>query len=246
VAVGPIEEFTQEFRDPGFTLRVFNNGDEEVEVSLVDVGGWVPQDFTTTSIPAGSWGVVEFSAPADCHVAVDDPRTVHLRGHTTVGDFDQTLPLPASANQLTEYHQAVCALTPPVTADELAGVWLVEEVHGEDKYLAGTELIRFAPDGTFVVDPYGELFGDDIALWGNYRLHGRFLIMTPAGSGAWGCGPDGRATWRASIADDERLRLALKPSGACRDDPWQVWIARRVLNDHGLPTPLHEQTPTAH
>nr|CAA9362325.1 MAG: hypothetical protein AVDCRST_MAG46-3391 [uncultured Nocardioidaceae bacterium] len=39
--------------------------------------------------------------------------------------------------------------------------------------------------------------------------------------------------------------MALKPGSTCPDGTWQVWIARRVLNDDGLPAPLHETTPTA-
>ena len=113
----------------------------------------MPPHSTTTSIAAGSWGALEFSAPEDCHVAVGDSGTVRLHGQTGSGDFDQELPLAASADQLAQYHQAVCALTPPVTADELAGVWLVEEVHGQDRDSVGTHMMRFTVDGTFLVDP---------------------------------------------------------------------------------------------
>ena len=151
VAVGPVEEAPTQ--TPEFVLRIFNPGEHDIEAALVEMGGWAPDRSTTASVEAGSWGLVEFSPPANCRNAPADVRTVHLRVRTASGVSEKDLPLPVSAETLVEYHEAVCAPPAPVTADELAGVWLLEEVYGSFKSGEGVHMIRFNPDGTFVMDP---------------------------------------------------------------------------------------------
>ena len=238
LAAGPVEEVAGERGDLAFQLAVYNAGDEQVTINLLSLGDWEPETSSAGRVSPGAWGLVEFSAPDDCSVSLGDPRTVHLRGRTPTDVFEQTLPLPTGAEKLEVHHQAVCGDATPVTATDLSGVWLLEEVHGADQNLVGTNLIRFDPDGTWVGDAFGELLGDDKAVWGTYRLDGRFLVTSPEGGHWEECLPGNVATWRVSIASDGRLLMALKPGSKCPDGEWDVWIAQRVLLNEGLPPPL--------
>lgn len=244
LAAGPVEDLASDRDDVTFQLRVHNAAAEQVTVNMLRVGDWEPDVSSTARISPGSWGLVEFSAPVDCSVPLGDSDSVRLRGRTTADVFEQTLPIAAGAENLAEHYQAVCGDTSPVTTADLSGVWLIEEVHGQDQMLVGTNMMRFEPDGRWVVDAYGELFGDDKALWGTYRLDGRFLETHPEG-GHWGCDPGAVARWRVSITPDDRLLMALEPGSTCPDGEWDVWIARRVLLDEGLPPPLAGVAPTS-
>ncbi len=97
-------------------------------------------------------------------------------------------------------------------------------------------MMRFNPDGTFVMDPDGGLFAGRQAVWGSYRLDGALLTTTAEGGYVCETDPSDRASWVASIAADGKLRLALKPGSRCPDGDGDVWIARRVLLDIGLPS----------
>ena len=233
IAAGPVEEGPTE--TPKFTLRVFNPGEHDLTVTLLGVAGWAPRRSTTASIEARSWGLVEFSAPVDCSSPLTDARTVQLRVRAGSDVLEQELPLPARAETLVEYHQAVCAAPTPITADELAGVWLVEEVYGAYKSGEGVHMMRFNRDGTFAMDPQGELFGGRQAVRGSFRLDG--AVLTTTVEGGWACEADlgGSASWLASLPADGRLHLALQRDSRCPDGDGDVWIARRVLLDVGLP-----------
>ncbi|MGY1616774.1 hypothetical protein ACI797_08510 [Geodermatophilus sp. SYSU D00691] len=243
VAVGPVEEAPTE--TPAFVLRIFNPGEHDIEVTLVEVAGWAPDRSTTASVGAGSWGLVEFSAPVDCHRAVRDVRSVHVRVRSSSGVTERELPLPVSAGTLLDYHEAVCAPPAPLTADELAGVWLLEEVYGSFKSGESVHMIRFDPDGTYVMDPQGGLFTGRPAVRGSYRVDGAVLTTTAEGGWACGAGPGETATWLASIPADGELRLALQPGSRCPEGDGDVWLTRRVLLAPGLPSPTPGSVPAA-
>ncbi|MGY1809287.1 hypothetical protein ACI8AF_18125 [Blastococcus sp. SYSU D00669] len=241
VAVGPVEEAPTE--TPAFVLRIFNPGEHDAEVTLVEVAGWAPDRSTTARVEGGSWGLVEFSAPADCRRPLGDVRSARVRVRSSSGATERELPLPVSAGTLLDYHEARCAPPAPVTADELAGAWLLEEVYGSFKSGEGVLMIRFDPDGTFVMDPQGGLFTGRPAVWGSYRVDG--ALLTTTAEDGWACepGPGGTATWLASVPAEGELRLALQPGSRCPQGEGDVWLTRRVLLAPGLPSPTPGSVP---
>jgi len=234
VAVGAIAnvEPSAEHGDE-FELPVFNAGADEIEVTIVDLGGWTGLDSATETIAPDTWALVPFSAPPDC----SDPLpasvlAVLIQAKTSSGrQYEEDVPVPDD-RALVEYHQVVCAPVDPIAPGQLAGVWHLETAYGPQAGLEGFHLMRFNRDGTFVADPEGGLFSGDQALWGSYRLRGSRLTIDV--EGGYGCGPGSTSTARAGIRADGTLTLAWL-RGACPRARGDVWILRRVLLDVGLP-----------
>lgn len=217
-----------------FEVPLYNRSDEKFDVTVVDLDGWSSGlQSSTTAIPPATWGVVTFSAPADCSDPLRrDVRSVRLRLRTSSGVSDEELPLPGGGDELITYHEAWCAPGAPVRPKDLAGVWMLETVYGQWTSLEGLHLMRFDRDGTFVVDPEGGLFSGDRGVWGDYRLDGE--VITLVTDGGYACGPGSEATARVSVRYENQLVLAWT-GGNCPDGHREVWLARRVMRDVGLP-----------
>jgi hypothetical protein len=152
---------------------------------------------------------------------------------TSSGLRDSSVALPDSAEALLEYRGAVCAPSVPIRPDQLTGVWLLEEVYGRLTSIEGALLMRFNRDGTFAADPEGLLFAGGQAVRGTYRVDGALLRITA--KAGYACLRGERNTWRASISADGRLQMAFVRGRGCSTRAGEVWIARRVLADTGLP-----------
>ena len=234
VATGGISQFEGASSGAEFQLPVFNPGEEEVEVTLLDLGGWGAGHLESrpVSITPDTWRAVWFSAPADCEDPLPDPvLVVSIQADASTDKWEGEVPIPDD-HAVVEYHEVVCDVSDPVTPGQLAGVWLLETAYGPQSAFAGIHLMRFNRDGTFVADPEGGLFSGDQALWGPYRLRGARLTIDI--EGGYGCGPGSTATARAAIRSDNTLSLAWL-HGGCPEANHDVWILRRVLLDVGLP-----------
>lgn len=235
VATGGIAKFEAASHGAEFELPVFNPGEDELDVTILDLGGWGAGhlDSRPVSIAPDTWRDVWFSAPPDCENPLPDPvSVVHVQADTSTDRWDGDVPIPDD-HAVVEYHEIFCDVSDPVTLGELAGVWLLETAYGPQSDFAGIHLMRFNRDGTFVADPEGGLFSGDQALWGPYRLHGARLTIDI--EGGYGCGPGSTATARAAIRSDNTLSLAWL-RGGCPDANDDVWILRRILLDVGIPT----------
>jgi hypothetical protein len=96
--------------DDAFELPLFNWTDTRIDVTVVHLDGWSSRvRSTTTSISAATWGVVPFSARADCG---DPPpahvRFVRLRVRTPAGVSEEELPLPGGGSSVLTHHDALC------------------------------------------------------------------------------------------------------------------------------------------
>ena len=219
-----------------FELAVFNSGEQEVEVSVLDLGGWGAEllDSPSVTIASENWEEVRFTARADCADPLPgDVSAFRLQANTSTEQYEGDVPV-SDVDALVQYHEAVCATPDMIRPSQLAGVWLVEKVYGPWAVLEGVHLMRFNPDGTFVVDPEGGLFSGDQGVWGTYRLHGELLTIRTEGGYA-SCPRDATTTARAAIRPDESLSLAWL-RGTCPESNGDVWIARRVLRNVGLPS----------
>ncbi len=219
-----------------FALPVFNPGEDDIEVTLVALGGWntsLRENYPATIGPGG-WGHVGFSAPADCrHPLPPSIGEVTLRVDTPTEPVETEASLlpDAAASTLLDYYEAYCADSRPIRPQQLAGVWIVEKAYGDRGRGEGIQLMRFSPDGSFVGDRQRGLFSRDPSVYGRYHLRGLTLAITRQGGHA--CSP-GKTAWRATIRSDGRLSMAWR-RGTCPDGPDDVWIARRILRDVGLP-----------
>ena len=233
VAAGAISNVAAAEDPTEFELPVFNPGDVEVEVTIVDLGGWdsLLQHSTPTTILPGTWRSLGFSARPDCHDPLPaDVRDVGLRVSSPVRQYAGDVPL-VDAGVLEDYHEAFCPGPVPLRRDELSGVWAVEKVYGRSE---GVHLLRFNPDGTYAMDFDGGLLSPDPALYGTYRLRGASLTTVAEGGYGFFAGDpcDTTDRFQATLRSDRRLSLA-SVRGPCADG--RVWIARRVLRDVGLP-----------
>lgn len=160
LVAGHISNVSEAFSGAAFELPVLNPGEDEIEATLVDLGGWDKSlrfNLTATIAP-GEWGQVEFRVPADCrHPLPHSIGEVTLRVKTSTEPFETEVPLP-DASTLLDYQDAYCANSAPIRPQQLAGVWILEKAYGEWTGLGGRHLMRFNPDGTFVSDPDGGLF----------------------------------------------------------------------------------------
>jgi len=220
-----------------FQLPVFNATDETVDARLVSFEG---ANFSLTSgeeenLEAGTWGAIPFSVAANCDVPAPAPMaSVRVRMQTEDGASVAAPPLPGEGQAVREYHRVVCASTDSVPARDLLGVWIVEKVYGPDTRLIGSHLMRFDRDGSFVADPEGGLYSDDVGVRGRYRLEGELLTIKV--SGGYGCVAPSVATWRVVVRGDEMSMVWVRgfcPSG----EPGDAWVLRRVLHADGVPRP---------
>jgi len=237
VSVGAIEQYRLHASTGwDFALPVYNPTEGPIDAELVALAGLV-SPFTSAKaeeVRPGSWGTIRFSAAANCEAPPPTSvTTVRLRVTASGGQSEVTRPLPEAGKALTEHDQAVCGVGSPVDPDDLAGVWLVERAYGPDMYLAGTYLMRFTRGGTFEADPEGRLFAGNPAVRATYRVRGELLEITTRN--ASGCGAGTRATWRAAFDALDRLTMVYVNGDCPEGDQGDVWVARRVLHDEGLP-----------
>ena len=234
LVAGPITNVTGTFNGADFALPVLNSGGDEIEVTLVDLAGWDKslRFNSTATLPPDEWGQVAFRVPADCrHPLPHSIGEVTLRVDTANEPFETEVPLP-DARTLLDYQNAYCAESRALRPQQLAGVWIVEKAYGEWVGLGGVHLMRFNPDGTFVADPEGGLFSRDQGVYGTYQLDN--LTLTTTRQGGYASCRSGETAWRVTLGSAGRLLMAWE-RGQCPDGPGDVWIARRILRDVGLP-----------
>ena len=219
-----------------FELPVYNPTDTAYDADLVAFAGYVTP-FTsdrTNRLEPRSWGMIRFSATPSCDVPPPTSvASVRLRLTSTDGRSELTRPLPDSGKALVEHDEAVCSVGSAVHPGDLAGVWLVERAYGPDMYLAGSYLMRFTRGGSFEADADGRLFSGDPAVRSTYRIRDELLEITTRNSS--GCGSGTLATWRASYDAAGRLVMVYVNGDCPEGDRGDVWVARRVLHDEGLP-----------
>ena len=219
-----------------FGLPVYNASEGEVDVAVASVPGLTSRltSETVRDLRPGTWDVVHFSATPNCDR--QPPRelsSVQLEVGTTNDTSESVVALPGRAAVLLEYESAFCGTTSrPVPEGFLEGVWLVERTYGADSGLERVHLMRFSDDGTFVADPEGGLFSGDQGVWGSYRVTDE--LLTTDVKGGYGCPAGSGTVWRINLLPDDRLSLTVV-RGDCPDGVDNVWIARRVLRDVGLP-----------
>ena len=236
ISVGAVDTATDRDSDEaGFGLPVFNASDDAVDVSVAAVPGLTSrlESETVRQLRPGKWDVVHFSATPNCdrQPALDLP-SVRLEVKGTEDTSESVVALPDQGSVLLEYHAAFCGSSRAVPEGFLEGVWMLERVFGPDTSLERVHLMRFSDDGTFVADPEGGLFSGDQGVWGRYRVKDE--LLTTDVKGGYGCPGASGTVWRISLLPDDRLSMTVV-RGDCPDGPNQVWIARRVLRDVGLP-----------
>lgn len=238
VAVGAIREdpIPAEVDGPRFMLPVFNSTDEEIEASIKDIAGWIPREVEpAVGIPVGEWRTLSFFPPAGCGRIPDGQITeVRLLVAGSSGRDEWPLQLPEPAQDLGNYYLAACAEESTVRADDLTGVWLVDEVFGIRTNLERTMLIRFNHDGTYSGDAEGNLFST-----AQLPVDGTFVVsdarLTLSNTLGWACEPPKSSTARISrLPLDGRLALAFL-EGNCPHEPNGVWLIRRLLSGDDLP-----------
>lgn len=238
VSVGAIETTAdQDSGEPGFGLPVFNASDDEVDVTVTAVPGLTSRlkSETVSELRPGTWDVVHFSATPNCDR--QSPRelsSVRLEVKAADGTTEAAVALPDRAAVLLEYELAFCGTSSrPLPEGFIEGVWMVERVFGSSTSLERVHLMRFSDDGTFVADPEGGLFSGDQGVWGSYRINDE--LLTTDVKGGYGCPPASGTVWRVNLLPDDRLSMTVV-RGDCPDGTNEVWIARRVLRDVGLPS----------
>lgn len=109
VAVGAITKLGPH-EDSVFLLSVYNEGDEEVPVTLAALPGWMPPltRVVPTALAPHSWGHVAFEAPPDCETHPGAVRSVRLQVHGEEGPEDLIALLPQPDQALRDHHYAVC------------------------------------------------------------------------------------------------------------------------------------------
>ncbi len=237
VAAGAIKAGLQEPPDEwDFGLPVHNASDAPVDADLISLDG-VSGPLTSRAarnIAPRSWGTVEFSVATNCDAAlVESIASVRLRIGAPGGSADRTVALPGAGNVFVDYHRDLCRPGKPVKPAELHGVWMVDEVYGEDTGLVGIMLWRFGRDGSFTADPQGGLFSPNIALRGTYRLRDQLLTINV--EGGYGCGASGPITWRVALDGYNRMTMAWIRGTCPSGEPGHLWVMQRVLRDVGLP-----------
>jgi hypothetical protein len=225
---------------PAFGLQLHNGGDESVEITDIRFDD-LPTEVVTSedaSLAPGVWESVQFAAPADCLTVPTDPlERVRLTLDTPGGERVAEVPLPGGAQEILDYHAAMCAPQSMPEVDDLAGVWLLEEAYGS-QFLVGSLLWRFEPNGRYTGDPEGLMFLDvPQALEGRYSLKdGRLRLDIDRG---YGCGGDRHSVWSPSLMPGSQVggRPRMTVAWLAGDCPAgltdQVWVFRRLLDDAG-------------
>jgi hypothetical protein len=239
LAVGTVSEvFVESGTQWEFKLPVFNATAAPVDARLVafDDSTWTVSSGTAEDVGAGAWGEVPFSVAANCDALAPGPmKSVRLRLQTRDGSSFAELPLPGRGLPLRDYHEAVCASADPVPARELVGVWIVETVYGSDSWLGMNLLARFDRDGSFFADDEGELYTDEVEVWGRYRLEGELLTLDVTDA-VFGCVAPSTATWRVTVRDAQMWMVWVR--GSCPgEEPGAAWVLRRITHAGGMPTP---------
>jgi hypothetical protein len=238
VSIGAIEvdPAPMERGGPRFMLPVFNAGEEDAAVSIVDLGGWVPRTVEPepSVIPAGRWQALSFFPPTACGDLPRGPITeARISVGTSAGEEEWLLRLPQAAEDVGNYHHAVCDTTNTVATAELSGIWLVDQVFGTRTNLERSMLIKFNPDGTYSADAGGRLLASTALPWeGAFAVaDGRLTLVNDTG---WACQSPKSSTSALSLLDDGRLGLAFL-EGTCPEEPSGVWLLRRLLDGEAQP-----------
>jgi hypothetical protein len=237
VSVGAIQQYPLRASTGwDFELPVHNPTNAPLQADLLSFAGYVTpfKADTTSRLEPHAWGIIRFSATPSCDVAPPTSvSSVRLRISGTSSRSEVTRALPDSGRALVEHDAAMCGVGSPVHPGDLAGVWLVERAYGPDMYLAGSYLMRFTRGGSFEADADGRLFSGDPAVRSTYRIRDELLEITTRNSS--GCGSGTLATWRASYDAAGRLVMVYVNGDCPEGDQGDVWVARRVLHDEGLP-----------
>jgi hypothetical protein len=239
LAVGTVSEIlatstagwsdTMPVSERDFVLPVFNATAAPVDARLVafDDSIWTVTSDTAEDLAGGTWGTIPFSVAPNCDALAPGPmKSVRLRLQTRGGSSFADLPLPGRGLALRDYHQAVCATADPISARELVGVWIVDTVYGSDSWLDTNLLVRFDRDGSFFAEDEGELYTDEVEVWGRYRREGELLTIDVTGA-VHDCEAPSTATWRATVRDEQMYLVWVRgvcPSG----EPGDARVLRRV------------------
>jgi hypothetical protein len=219
-----------------FELPVLNSTQEAIDADLVAIEG-VPTSLTSAKaeqIAPGAWGLIRFSAPANCDAPTSSSvSSVTLRVSAPGSRSSPTIPLPGVGSVLLDYDRAFCASPTPISAGELAGVWILEQAYGPDADLVGVHLMRFTRGGAYVADPEGRLLSDDSAIRGRYRLRGELLETSVEGGTGCSAGPG--TTWRVTLDASDRLSMVWIRGDCPEGEQGTMWVSRRVLSDQHLP-----------
>lgn len=229
LAAGAVTKVSDEVEDSRFEIPLFNPGEEQVEARVVALAGWQP-DLTenrSVVIPPATWGSAPFSAPPNCTIYPDSVMVARVRTDTESGTEDQRVPLPERAEVLDDHHNGVCAPRFIPAAEQLTGVWVVEQ--GRTGFLPGEMLLRFGPGSRFAIDPTGSLFSAHPWAHGRYDLEDENLTLTI--DGGVDCRAGERLLWTVGILPEGRLHIRHQPDsrGVC-DVRATLWIARRLLD----------------
>jgi hypothetical protein len=213
-----------------FVLPVYNASAAPVDVALQQLTG-LTSPFRSEGrvhVPSGSWRQLPFSVPVSCDTPT--PGTVPSVRLRVTGDHRTgvvSAPLQGAGQVLVDYVLAVCGAGHPVGPRDLAdATWLVERAYGPQRYVAGTQVMRFGRDGSLLLLPAGRFLEGSGVVRGDYRVRGEDMVITTR-NGA-GCGAGARATWRATIDAGERLRMVYLGGDCPEGQQGNVWVARRL------------------
>ena len=220
-------------------IPLFNDGRRPVTVSAIGFDGWVHRTRGAGRVlDPGSWTVVRFAPPVDCDARRPSPvRYVNVETVVDGRSERSSLRMPGATVLLREQHDRHCPRGRPVTQQDLRGVWVLEEVYGTWYDLSGKLLMRYARDGGYAWDSEGHLLDSRQAVRGRYRLDDGLLSVTVRNHNL--CHTGDYYRWRLTLvaADQMHMRFVGGRRSACSAPDDEVWIARRVLLDHGLPGP---------
>lgn len=215
-----------------FEVSIHNSNAVDVTVSVVGIPDWdtTPHISADVHIAPGTWQDVRFTAEVNCTQPPFTVRSLEVRTRHQSSTLRTELPLAIPGTALRDHHLVECTPAATLERDQLVGVWMLDEVRGEESWLADRLMIWLRPDGTFVWDAEGELLGSHPGSVGRYAAHhGRLRFRV---TGGWNCHPDDLLVWSTRLLPEHQLHLELERSaGSCSDGPGLVWVLRRVLDE---------------
>lgn len=215
-----------------FEVSIHNGGAAAVSVSVVGIPDWdtTPHVSADVRITPDTWQAVRFTAEVNCTQPPFTVRSVEVRTRYGDGTLRTELPLAAPDTALRDHHLVECTPATTLDKEQMVGVWMLDEVRGEDSWLADRLMIWLRRDGTFVWDAEGELLDSQPGSVGRYAAHDSRLRFRV--TGGWACRPRDLLVWETRVLPEQQLHLELESAtGACADGPGLVWVLRRVLDE---------------
>lgn len=144
-----------------FEVSIHNGGATDVSVSVVGIPDWdtTPHVSADVRITPDTWQAVRFTAEVNCTQPPFTVRSVEVRTRYGDGTLRTELPLAAPDTALRDHHLVECTPATTLDKEQMVGVWMLDEVRGEDSWLADRLMIWLRRDGTFVWDAEGGAAG---------------------------------------------------------------------------------------